>query len=107
MAATPLGSNHLTANDFVITPTGSRAPEPAGISTVLSQRQEWRNAMADDKSKRDNRDRSKVAGSEDYEVRYLAEKTGISSAEARDLVDRFGNDRELLLHQAQQLSKSS
>ena len=62
--------------------------------------------MADDKSKRDNRDRSKVAGREDYEVRYLAEKTGISSAEARDLVDRFGNDRELLLHQAQHLKKS-
>jgi hypothetical protein len=47
-----------------------------------------------------------VAGGEDYEVRYLAEKTGISSAEARDLVDRFGNDRELLLHQAQHLKKS-
>ena len=62
--------------------------------------------MADDKSKRDNRDRSKVAGGEDYEVRYLAEKTGISSAEARDLVDRFGNDRELLLNQAQRLKKT-
>jgi VIT1/CCC1 family predicted Fe2+/Mn2+ transporter len=68
--------------------------------------QERRNAMADDKSKRDNRDRSKVAGAEDYEVRHLAERTGISSTEARDLVDRFGNDRELLLHQAQRLKKS-
>lgn len=62
--------------------------------------------MTDDKSKRDTRDRSKVAGGEDYEVRYLAEKTGISSAEARDLVDRFGNDRQMLLNQAQRLKKT-
>ena len=62
--------------------------------------------MPDDKSKRDNPDRSKVAGGEDYEVRYLAEKTGISSAEARDLVDRFGNDRQMLLDQAQRLKKT-
>jgi hypothetical protein len=62
--------------------------------------------MADNKTKRDNRDRSKVAGGEDYEVRYLAERTGISSVEARDLVKRFGNDRELLLRQAQSLKKS-
>jgi hypothetical protein len=47
-----------------------------------------------------------VAGSEDYEVR-LAEKTGISGTEAQDLVKRFGNDRELLLHQAQSLKKSA
>jgi hypothetical protein len=80
--------------------------EPAGISLVLSQIQERSSVMADDKSKRDSRDRSKVAAGEDYEVRYLAERTGISSAEARDLVDRFGNDRELLLHQAQRLKKS-
>jgi len=63
--------------------------------------------MADDKSKRDNRDRAQVAGSEDYEVRYLAEKTGISGTEAQDLVKRFGNDRALLLHQAQSLKKSA
>lgn len=63
--------------------------------------------MADDKSKRDGRDRSKVAGGEDYEVRYLAEKTGISNIAARDLVKRFGNDRELLLRQAQSLKQSA
>ena len=63
--------------------------------------------MADNKTKRDDRDRFKVAGGEDYEVRYLAERTGISSVEARDLVKRFGNDRELLLRQAQSLSKTS
>jgi Protein of unknown function (DUF3606) len=62
--------------------------------------------MADHKSKRDARDRSKVAGGEDYEVRYLAERTGISTDEARDLVSRFGTDRELLLHQAQHLKRS-
>ena len=62
--------------------------------------------MTDDKDKRDNRDRSKVAGGEDNEVRYLAEKTGISSAQARDLVDRFGNDRQMLLDHAQRLKKT-
>ena len=42
--------------------------------------------MADDKGKQDNRDRSRVAGDEDYEIQYLAEKTGITSARARELI---------------------
>ena len=41
--------------------------------------------MADDKSKTDQRDRAKVAGGEDYEVRYMAERMGITVEEARVL----------------------
>ena len=50
--------------------------------------------MADDKTKTDQRDRAKVAGGEDYEVRYLADKMGITADEARNLVRRYGNDRK-------------
>lgn len=60
--------------------------------------------MADDKSKRDNRDRSKVAGDEGYEIQYLARQTGISTEKARDLIHRFGNDREKLMEEARKLA---
>lgn len=59
--------------------------------------------MSDDKSKQDNRDRSRVAGQEDYEVRHFAEKHGISEQEARQLIERHGNDRETLDHAAEQM----
>lgn len=56
--------------------------------------------MADDKSKTDNRDRSKVAAGEDYEVQYLADQTGITTEQARTLVRRYGNDRAKLMEEA-------
>ena len=52
--------------------------------------------MPDDKSKVGKPDRSKVAAEEDYELRHLAEKHGMSIADARKLIERFGNDRKLL-----------
>jgi hypothetical protein len=39
-------------------------------------------------------DRSRVAGTEEYEVRYLAEKNGISLEQARRLVGRRGQGAE-------------
>ncbi len=59
--------------------------------------------MADDKSKTDNRDRSKVAGGEDYEIAYLAEKAGITPEQARELVKRYGNNRAKLMEHARTL----
>ena len=50
--------------------------------------------MPDDKSKVGEPDRSKVAEDQDYEVNQLAQKYGISSADARKLIKRAGNDRE-------------
>lgn len=52
--------------------------------------------MADDKNKQGEGDRSRVAEGEDYELDYLAEKHGLSRADARALVDQVGNDREKL-----------
>jgi hypothetical protein len=52
--------------------------------------------MADDKSRTDGRDRAKVAGDEEYEVGYLASSTGISLDQARELIERHGNNREVL-----------
>ena len=59
--------------------------------------------MTDNPQKQDNRDRSRVSGSEDYEVRYFAEQNGISMDQARDLIARFGNDRETLNREARKL----
>lgn len=49
--------------------------------------------MADDPSKQDERNRSQVAGGEDYEVDYRAKKAGIYTEKTRTLIDQFGNDR--------------
>jgi len=52
--------------------------------------------MADDKTKQDGRDRSRVSGSEPYEVEYFAEKHGLNAEQARELIAEHGNDRERL-----------
>ena len=52
--------------------------------------------MPDHKSKISGPDRSRLASEQDYEVSHIAEKYGISTAEARKLIERFGNDREKL-----------
>lgn len=59
--------------------------------------------MADDPTKQDNRDRSRVAGEENYEVQYFAEQNGITIDQTRNLIDRFGNDRATLEREARKL----
>ena len=60
--------------------------------------------MADDKSNVGAQDRARVAGDEDYEVRYFADKHGISMDQARDLIAKVGNNREELDKAAEKLS---
>jgi hypothetical protein len=51
--------------------------------------------MADTKSNRGRaQDRAKVAGGQDYEVKYEAGKTGASRDEVRDAVKKTGNSRD-------------
>ncbi len=50
--------------------------------------------MADDKSKRDNRDRSKVSAGEDYEVNYLMTKYDLSRNQALDLIAKHDGNRK-------------
>lgn len=59
--------------------------------------------MADDPNKQDNRDRSRVAGDEDYEVRHFAEENAISVDQARELIRKHGNDREALQAEARRM----
>ena len=59
--------------------------------------------MADDKSNVGEPDRSRVSGSEAYEVSYFAQKHGISAEQARELIERHGNDRETLDREAEKL----
>jgi hypothetical protein len=62
--------------------------------------------MADNPQKQDNRDRSRVSGSEDYEVEYFAREAGISAEQARELIARHGNDRETLKAEARKLKQN-
>lgn len=59
--------------------------------------------MADDKSNVGGQDRSRVSGEQGYELDYFAQKHGISREQARDLIDRIGNDREKLDAAAERL----
>ena len=48
--------------------------------------------MFEDKGKIDEPDRSRVAVVQEYEVRHLAGKYGLSQEYVRDLIARVGND---------------
>lgn len=52
--------------------------------------------MADDKTSRDLRDRSRVAGDENYELSYLEEKLGVTREQVKEAIERVGNDRQKL-----------
>ncbi|HEX8313804.1 MAG TPA: DUF3606 domain-containing protein [Flavisolibacter sp.] len=52
--------------------------------------------MPDNKDLRDGRDRERVAGNEEYEVSYLAEKMNVSAEEVRKAIEKIGNNREQL-----------
>ena len=59
--------------------------------------------MPDVKTKVGEPDRSRVAAEQNYEVRHLAQKFGLSDEQARELIARVGNDREKLDEAAQEL----
>lgn len=61
--------------------------------------------MADNKNLVGAQDRSRVAGGQRYEVQHLAERTGITTDEARELIERFGNDRDVLEREASKLRR--
>ena len=63
--------------------------------------------MADDKSKQDFRDRDRVSAEDDYEVSYFASKFNLSTNEVRDLIKRYGNDRETLERQARAIKEEA
>jgi len=62
--------------------------------------------MADDKSKRGDRDRARVAAGEGYEVSYFARKHGISKDQAEQLIEKVGNNREKLNEAAGKLKRT-
>jgi hypothetical protein len=59
--------------------------------------------MADDKTKRDFRDRDRVSGDEEYEVKYFAKLNRITPDEVRELIREHGNDRKTLTREARKL----
>lgn len=50
--------------------------------------------MTDNKNLQDGRDRSKVNGSESYELSYIEEKLGVSREQVREAIEAVGNNRE-------------
>lgn len=61
--------------------------------------------MADDKSKKDQRDRSRVAEDEPYEVEYFARKHGLTAGQARELIEKHGNKRDVLDKAAEEMKR--
>ncbi|WP_348633428.1 DUF3606 domain-containing protein, partial [Mesorhizobium sp. M2A.F.Ca.ET.067.02.1.1] len=61
--------------------------------------------MADDKSKRDFRDRDRVSADEDYEVEYFAQKVWLTPQQVRELIKQHGNDRQTLEREAKSLGR--
>ncbi len=50
--------------------------------------------MPDNKNIRDQKDRNKVAGDEQWEISYLMEKTGVSREAVEKAIEAVGNNRE-------------
>lgn len=50
--------------------------------------------MSDNRDLRNEHDRSRVAGDQEYEVRYIAEKMGVSEDAVREAIHKVGNIRE-------------
>ena len=61
--------------------------------------------MPDDKSDRGSRDRKRVARGQPYEVSYFARKHGLTRDQARELIQRIGNDRQKLNQAAERLAR--
>lgn len=61
--------------------------------------------MADNRSQVGEPDRGRIAAAERYEVQHLAERHGISTDEARELIERFGNDHDVLVREAAKLRR--
>lgn len=59
--------------------------------------------MAEDKQERDAR----LKAEKEFRVRFLMQETGITEAQARDLVDMIGIDANSLLREARLLKKNS
>jgi len=49
--------------------------------------------MADNKKQRGTQDRSRVSAMEDYEVKYLAQKHGVTQKAVKHAVKKVGNSR--------------
>ena len=63
--------------------------------------------MPDDKTKVGKPDRSRVSADQDYEVRNIAEKFGLTVDQVRELMLRVGNDRDDVEKAARELSGRS
>ena len=62
--------------------------------------------MPDDSSHASEVRRTHIAANERYELERFASRHGISTDEARELIERLGNDREALEREAQKLRQS-
>ena len=59
--------------------------------------------MADNTSNRGAQDRARVSGEQEHEVRYFAEKHGITTQQVQELIKQHGNSREKLEEAVRQM----
>jgi Protein of unknown function (DUF3606) len=79
------------------TDTGKIVPEPLNplLRCCSTSQQEDQMAAAKKKTARGRKqDRARVAGGQDYEVRYESKKTGRSAAAVKKAVKKVGNRRK-------------
>jgi hypothetical protein len=62
--------------------------------------------MTNPKPALERADHLKMVGGQDFEAEHLAAKTGITPDQARDLIQRLGNDPELLEQAAATLKRA-
>lgn len=61
--------------------------------------------MADSKDDRGAQDRARVSGEQPYEVRYFAQKHGITVEQAQELIGKHGHSREKLDAAAEEMKR--
>jgi len=49
--------------------------------------------MADDKTKRGGQDRARTSAMQDYEVKYLAQKHGVTQKAVKEALQKVGSSR--------------
>jgi len=60
--------------------------------------------MADDKTKHDRRETSRVAAGQDYEVEYFAKRHNLTGQQVLELIKNHGNNRATLEEEAAKIS---
>lgn len=98
-----LGTTGQGWSSYVLDPKRTLGTATTELAFCASQMEFG--VMADNKTKRGGPDRRRVAGNESYEVNYFARKHDITAQQARELLQKIGDNREKLNAAAAKLKR--